>query len=474
VRLSRRGRRRRRGRSSWWFAISPAAAVLWSSTLAVVALLFPPGYYEQLIWEPNYVHHSLPVLLYVALCVAAFAVGYGFHKGLAAFISSRRSPGEEAWRKQPVLIPLVIGVCVVLIPVSVYVLASLLSTVSISMVTGSLLGEESSSVLRRGAAEAFAERNIGYVFGATVAVVPWLVWKALSIRASRRRASLEGYAAVALVSVLLLVITASAVLVQSRSHLLYLVFAAFVAWVAFRLRQGRMRPGKLLLVGSGVFIFAQGYFALIAVTRALGEASGVSYAAEKLVGYTVGSYNRFAAMLDGALTIPGGGGYYWTQWLWRLPAVRDLFDLDSAAAGVFGTIPPVGFAERMSYIYNAGLNESLTAFTIFAHSYVDFGWLGFIPFIAYGFLGSLAWAAFRDGRPWALVLYPQVLWSIFDWRGYLDIARSLAVIVFVAVAVGLADLLARRYAASVGPAARASRGGATYSARVPRTSRSRR
>jgi hypothetical protein len=38
-----------------------------------------------------------------------------------------------------------------------------------------------------------------------------------------------------------------------------------------------------------VFVFAQGYFALIAVTRAQEEASGVSHAAEKLVGYTVGS-----------------------------------------------------------------------------------------------------------------------------------------------------------------------------------------
>lgn len=419
--------------------------------MVLVAFLFPQRFYEQLILEPNYVYHSLPVVGYVALCVAAFAVGYVLHRWPTAFVSGRRRrPGEEARREQPVLIPLTIGVCVVLIPVSVYVLASILGAVSISTVPGALVGEESSSLLRQGAAEAFAERDAGRIFGALVALAPWLVWRALGIRASRRGASLEGYAAVALVLVLLLVIAASAVLVQSRGQLLNPVFAAFVVWVAFRLRQGLMRPGKLLLAGSGAFAFALGYFALLALTRSEQAVSGASYVAQRLAAYTVGSYNRLAAMLDGALTVPGGGGYYWTQWLWQMPVVSGPLGLDSVAERVFGTTPPTGYLERTSYIDAAGLDESLTSFTIFAHSYVDFGWLGFLPFVAYGFLASLAWAAFRYGRPWAIVLYPQVAWSIVDWRGYIDIARSLAIVVFVAVAVGLAELLARRYAASTG------------------------
>lgn len=418
--------------------------------MALVAFLFPRSYYEQLVWEINYAHLNLPMLAYVALCVAAFAVGYRFYRPLAKPGSARRPPDER--RGQRTRIPLLIIICALLAPISVYALVSILGAVPISTIPGVLLGQGSSLVLRRGATETFGERNIGFAFLIVAAFTPWLVWNALAVRASRARASLKGYVAVAFVFSLLLVTLSAAFLVQSRSQLLQPLFTALLAWAAFRMMQGRMSPRKLLSVGAGAFVFALGYFSLISITRSP-SASDLSYAAEKLVAYTVGSYNRFAAALDGTLAIPGGGGYYWTQGLWRMPGFNGLFDLDSVAGSVFGILPPIGFSERTAYIQSAGLDESITSFTIFTHSYVDFGWFGFIPFIIYGFIASLTWAGFREGRSWALILYPLILWSIVEWRGYIEVARSLPVLVLVAAAVTIAEMLARRYAASVEPAA---------------------
>jgi hypothetical protein len=440
-------------RSTWWFLISPAAALVWSSAVALTAVLFPPGYYERLIGEQDHVYLSLPVVLYVGLCVSAFAVGYRLHSGLMSLrTNGRRTPRERP--RQQVIVPLVVGACVVLIPVSAYLILSIARTMSLSAIIASLLGNQSSLALRQSAHEAFSEGNISYVFIATTTMVPWLMWQALGIRASRRRASVEGYVAVALVSVLLLLVAVSSLLVQGKGELLYPVLAALVAWIAFRLRQGRLRPRSLLVAGTGAFAFAIGYFSLVSITRAQAS-NGVAHAAEKLVAFTVGSYNRFAAMLDGTLVVPGRGGYYWTEWLWEMPVVQNVFDLESAATRIFGAIPPSGFYERTSYIYSADLDGHLTSITVFAHSYVDFGWFGFAPFVAYGFLGRLTWVAFKDARPWAIVLYPQVLWSILEWRGTLWIARdSMIVFVLIAVAVEIGEQIMRRYAATAGPAAR--------------------
>lgn len=446
-----------RRRSTLWFLISPAAAVLWSSTVVLIAVLFPPGYYQRLIGEQYHVFLSLPVVLYVGLCVLAFVLGYRLHSGLTSFLSNGRRTRREG-AGQPVIIPFVIGACVVLIPVSAYLTLSVASTMSFSAIVASLLGNQSSLALREGTHEAFNEGNISYVFIVTTAIVPWLVWQALGIRASRRRASVEGYVAVALISILLPLIAVSALLVQGKGELLYPVLAALVAWIAFRLRQGRLRPRRLLVAGTAAFVFATGYFSLVSITRAQAS-NGVAYAVEKVVGFTIGSYNRLAAVLDGTLVVPGGGGYYWTGWLWEMPVVQNFLDLQSAATRIFGTIPPSGYDERTSYIYSADLDGHLTAWTIFAHSYVDFGWLGFAPFIVYGFLARLVWVAFKDGRSWAIVLYPQVLWSLLEWRGTLWIARgSIVVFVLLAVAVGVGEQLIRHYAATAGPASR-SRGG---------------
>lgn len=459
ARLPRRrlwNRRRSRPASSqktWWFVLSPAAGVIWSSAVALIAFLFPRGYYEQLIWETNYVHFNLWVLAYVTLCVTAFAVGYGLHQRLAKPSRVRKSPEQRNRHERSMRILLLIGVCIFLLPISIYALVSILSTVPVSTILNAMLGRESSLVLRQGATQAFGERNIGFAFLAVASCVPWLIWNALDVRASRRRDSPEAYVAVALVCGLLLVTLFSAFLVQSRGQLLYPVFTAILAWTAFRMRQGRIRPKTLLPVGMGALIFALGYFSVISITRSQ-TSSGLSYALGKLVGYTVGSYNRFAAALDGRLALPGGGGYYWTQGIWNLPGLNGLFGLDSIATNIFGVLPPVGFSERTAYIFSAGLDKSITSFTIFTHSYVDFGWFGFLPFVAYGFLARLAWIGFREGRSWALIIYPEVLWSIVDWRGYIEIARSLPFLALVAAAVGFAELLARRYAASLKTKAR--------------------
>jgi hypothetical protein len=207
--------RHKRGlrRSTWWFLISPAAAVVWSSAVALIAVLFPPGYYERLILEPNYIHLSLPVVLFVGLCVLAFVFGYRLHEGLALFRSNgRRTPRERSSSGQQMIIPVVVAACVVLIPVSAYLLVSIASTTSPSEIVRSLVGEQSSLMLRKGTHEAFSEGNISYVFRAIMALVPWLVWQALDIRASRLRASADGYVAVALVSLLLLLITVTSLL----------------------------------------------------------------------------------------------------------------------------------------------------------------------------------------------------------------------------------------------------------------------
>lgn len=435
---------------TWWSLLSPITALVLSLAIAAVSILLPRSYYERVVGEHNYIYHNPRVALYIAICALAFLVGFALHKYVLA-AHGKRDGGQEfaPGNRLSIMLPLVIVISTAFIVVNVYGLIAIYNTVPLSTITSSLLGDASSTTLRLSVTDTFAEQNIGIAFRVGVALVPWLVLVALSMSPTTRRIPL-GALAMVLMSSLLSLIIINAVFTQSRSQLLYPMFAAFVVWCAVRINQDRLKLRTLLPVGLVVSTFAVGYFALVAITRQGLSKGGVSPVEEQLVGYFVGSYNRFAAMLEGTLTLPSEGGYYWTQWLWEMPFISGLVDSQRLATSLFGAPGPSQFEDVYPYVDSAGLEHLITSLTIFSYTYADFGWFGFVPFIAYGFISRMAWVAFRNGNAWAVIIYPYILWSIVEWRGYIEITRasSIATFVFLAVAVAVGRLLIRSYLAS--------------------------
>jgi hypothetical protein len=432
-----------------WNLLSPITALSLSVAIAVISILLPRTYYERIVGEQNLVFHDLFTALYVAMCVLAFLVGFVLRKILLSPSLKRSRQGRMISNKEPPSLVSTMAISIVLICVNIYTLMVLYNSIPLSLFVSAFLGDVSSLLLRNSVAETLTDQNIGVALNASIALVPWLTFVVLRTSPRVRKTPL-GILAVTLIFALLFLVCLNALLVQGRSQLLYPVFAAFVVWCAVRISQDRLTVKRLVSVGLAVFVFAMGYFALIAITRRGLSDGAINPIEQQLVGYFVGSYNRFAAMLDGTFVLPSEGGYYWTQWIWDMPFVSNLLGLQESAASFFGAVGPSVFEDVSPYVYGAGLESDITSLTIFSHTYTDFGWFGFMPFIVYGFVSGLTWVAFRNGSTWAIVLYPYVLWTIVEWRGYIEIARASIIDTFIvlAVAVTVGQLMTRAYVAS--------------------------
>ena len=133
--------------------------------------------------------------------------------------------------------------------------------------------------------------------------------------------------------------------------------------------------------------------------------------AVETVGYCIAPYNQQAALIDGAMVFEGmGKGYNWTQWFWKFPILQNQID----PRDYLGTIPPYGVYERLEAMTANGFEPRFTALSAFGNSYVDFGWLGFLPFVPYGFVGAWMWAAFQVGSTGGHHHLPDV--RLFDPR----------------------------------------------------------
>jgi len=391
--------------------------------MAALSILFPRDHYEGVVGEQDFVYHDLRTASYVGMCALAFLIGFAFHKYLFVPVLKRYRGGEITSNKEPLYLLPTIVISVAFLGVNVYTLIVLYTSIPLASIVTSLSGDVSSLTLRDTVGEVLSDQNLGVALTASVAFVPWLMFVVLRCPPKVRKTPL-GILAVTLMLVLVLSIFVNGLLQQGRGSLLYPVFAAFVVWCGVRIAQGRLSVKRLVLVGFTVFAFALAYFALLAMTRSAESTGVVSLVGKQLIEYYVGSYNRFAAMLNGTFMLPSEGGYYWTQWIWEMPLVSNLLDLQRPAIHLFGAVGPSYWEDVSPYVYSAGLQENLTSLTIFSNTYTDFGWFGFLPFIIYGFVSRLTWEAFRTGNVWAIIIYPYILWSIVEWRGYIEITRA--------------------------------------------------
>jgi len=428
-----------------WGLLSPITALSLSLAIAALSILFPRAYYEGVMGEQDFVYHDLRTALYVAMCASAFLIGFAFHKYVFVPVLKPSRQEKITSNKEPLYLLLTIGISIACLGVSLYTLIVLYTSIPSSFVVSALSGDISSTLLRDEVEEIISDQNLGIALNASSAFVPWMMFVVLRCPPKVRKTPL-GILAIALMLGLVPLICVNAALQQTRGAILYAIFAAFVVWCAVRMAQGRLSIRRLVLVGLTAFAFAIAYFALLEITRSWGSADAVSLVGKQLLAYYVGAYNRLAAMLNGTLMFPSEGGYYWTQWIWEMPLVSNLLDLQRLAIHLFGAVGPSTWEDAWPYVYSAGLLKDMNVVTVFGYTYNDFGWFGFLPFIIYGFVSGLTWEAFRTGSVWAIIIYPYVLWSIVEWRGYIEITRAsnFDTLIVLAVVVVVGRFMAKK------------------------------
>ena len=130
-----------------------------------------------------------------------------------------------------------------------------------------------------------------------------------------------------------------------------------------------------------------------------------------LIGYTIASYNRLAAILNGSLHYPfGGQGVYLSSLAIHTRLLPFSYILN-----------PPDFLEvwgsEFAAVSQAGLDGRLIWSGTFGYIYSDLGWFSFLFLFGYGTVYGVVWNWMKSGKILGVVLYPYFGFCILFWLG---------------------------------------------------------
>jgi hypothetical protein len=390
--------------------ISPLFWMVPSLTLFCVCLVFPPMIYTDLIGDQDFVFLNWRTFVFTALCVMSVLAG------MAAFsrVAPPSKPEGSLDDAPPLLTDIAMGV--VLVMGNLYVLRVIQQSGLFSSFFETVRGDADFSIHYYATIETLDPANLASISLASVAFLPWLYHVRLNARG--RLKTHESLVLVAVFWGLFLSYAATVAPLGRRHELLRPIMGVFLVWFLHQCLRGRMTRTRLLAIFSAFVACGLGLFVIVWLGRTGGMSGNIDTLDlwTQLVGYLIGPYNQQAALIDGTLVFEGTGkGYNWSQWFWKFPILQNFL----VPEDFLGALPPYGVYERLEVLEANGFERRFTALSAFGNSFVDFRWLGFLPFIPYGFVGAWIWRQFATGRPAGVIIYPMFAYSILEWRANL-------------------------------------------------------
>ena len=207
-----------------------------------------------------------------------------------------------------------------------------------------------------------------------------------------------------------------ALLTAKRSFLLLPLLGVLLfhlAWTTNGRPSSRLKSA-MTIGGTGIVMVVI-FLALASIRNGI---DGVEKSASEILRYTVGPYNTETLIVNEELSFSGEGkGHFWTHWIWTFPVVTKFLPLDELRKQLMGSRTAMGPHERRPFLNGEfGLSAS-TSITAFGCSFVDFGWFGAIPFFFVGALCAVFWRMFLAQQVTGLLFYPLVAYSFVLWFG---------------------------------------------------------
>lgn len=401
---------------SW---VSPISLAMLSYGVFLVAWLFPPSIYSSILGEPDKMFGNMQLFVFFTLCVIAFVAGVKAWDMLAP-PRARSSSIDE---------PLKSRVAFILLPLTALTLMSAYSSWIIirnnSLIMLLLISQQGEAIKEGGAATGAISVSTPLLIG----VVWWAYWRHGDIR-WKKGELIAVRCAIAVASCTVLV---AAALAMSRSQLL--TFSTGIAILIVLRRSGAVgsrRRDIAMLLGwsliSLVLLFLS--FAFVRGTQSSRELLG------QLIGYTIASYNRLAAILDGSMRYPyAGRGTYLSGALSFSHLINRIIPYSHM----------VGAPDYLDQWYSefgavdrAGLNGRLIWSGAFGYIFSDLGWFTPLLLALYGLFYGGVWSSVRQGRVFGLLLYPWCGFCVLFWVGsnYL-LDFTMIVFLFEAMALSL-------------------------------------
>jgi hypothetical protein len=388
-----------------WQWTGPEAAAFAGFAPAFAAYLVPAAVYEAIVQERSHVAGNERFLLLATLALLAFLFG--------ARLRTRRAAARPGQPASESLLPQARNAAVVLAPLGglLFLAVALLVVAELGLgtVLGVLLRDQPSTVLRFGYGRVVDDRQLGFAVNAFRMAAPLVILASMGgaldnpLTRAGRGLYWAGLAAIVVLS-------------QSREVFFTLLLSAAITFSLTR--HHAYRPSlRTKAILAAAFLAFVGY--AVAVQESRFEPGAEPSTAETLLGYTVASFNRAAALMDGTLRLPEAWpGYYWTRLAWEVPLVGPV--AEAAANDLFASEdPPTTSAELVPHLQDAGLRPRYNVLSGLGQSWLDFGFLTWVPFLLVGAWMGNAWGRARNGSSGALVVYCALAFAMVDLVGHL-------------------------------------------------------
>jgi hypothetical protein len=238
------------------------------------------------------------------------------------------------------------------------------------------------------------------------AVLWWSLYRARQLRL--RGASKNLFYAIFFLSMGVGILTCIATV--DRTNLMPIILGCLVISLFFKSRATNVRLGNLLATGV---LSATGVTGIFLIFSFLRGALAIDVLMTSVLGYTIVSYNRLAALLAGVMHYAyEGRGVYLSRYVLedvKLNSVLHLIDR-------FGW--PTGFTLWQTEFLStsaSGLNSTFIWSGAFGYIYSDLGWWTPLYLCPVGVLAGYLWARFTAGDTAGAVLYPWVGFWILTW-----------------------------------------------------------
>jgi hypothetical protein len=380
---------------------SPTLLALFSCSLFAFGWLFPPDLYAAYVHESDWLFLSPVCLLYFCLCVVGFFFGVYFSRYMSGSSFNREPPqistGSPLFY---VVLPVVImtimcSIYLVLLGGRINFVALLASQQGSSLKTASETG--TGVATRWGMAQVFLTAALG-----------WAQYRALQLKLRKSRAAMFWI----VFSVGWLVDATVSVALVDRTQLMPLMASTIVIAIFFKTRGKHVRLFRIAALVLVSMIALVGTFLLLSFLRG---SLLISSLVRSLLGYTIVSYNRMAALLLGAMHYNyEGTGVYLVQFLSgseglnKIVPFKDLFGWPTARE-LWHT--------EFASVAQAGLDPSYIWASTFGYLFSDIGWLTPFYMFFYGLFACYFWIKFKTGKAMGLVVYPWVAFGIMFWVG---------------------------------------------------------
>ena len=397
---------------------SPYGMTVAALLLFLVAFMFPPALYSSYMQEPDLMFFDPASLVFFLTCTMAFLLGLllvDFAFPVRGFrYEKRETRFSSMWF---ILFPIIAGT-------ALSILSSILLLRSNTYLLELLLAAQGGQLKSVGGIE--AQDTMVQATPALMGIVWWAIWR-------KDQFSFRGWRRVTVHSAIILATLAMllwSVLLLTRGELVPIFAGIATLFLLRRLMRKDLRPVFVLKFAA---IGISSIVALFASFSALRGAADLETITANILGYTIASYNRLAAILEGRLRYPfSGKGLYFSGFVSFNRTFNGLFHVNKIFSWPdFITV----WQSEFGAVSAAGLDGHLILSGTFGYIFSEIGWLSPLLLLVYGLITGWTWRSLKLGKTVGIVLYPWCAYSVLTWFGTNSLLEPTAVILLLDVIV---------------------------------------